>query len=139
MTKKQLPRMFGTSRSSPTRGGAPEAVKAEVITKVNDLIEKVLKPQHIQPPPDNPQFNYIVDLYRKWYQRSFYLCATYRVPDLDARVANFEVKCARMEYAGGNRFHLSFPRHTGQWVELYTDIPLDECLVSIRDEPFFFP
>jgi len=139
MTKKQPPWMFGTPRSKPTRGGVPESVKAEVITKANNLIETVLKPQHIQPPPDNPQFNYIVDLYGKWYQRYFYLCATYRVPDPDARVASFEVKCARMEYAGSNRFHLSFPRHTGQWIELYTDISLDECLASIRDEPFFFP
>lgn len=139
MTKKQPSGMFGTSRSKPTQGRVPEAVKADVSTKANDLIETVLKPQHIQPPPDNPQFNYIVDLYGKWYQRYFYLCATYRVSDPDARVASFEVKCARIEYAGDNRFHLSFPRHTGQWVELYTDIPLDECLVSIRDESFFFP
>ncbi|GHO66817.1 hypothetical protein KSC_057090 [Ktedonobacter sp. SOSP1-52] len=139
MTKKQPPWMFGTPGSKPNRGGVPEAVKAEVSTKANDLIETVLKPQYIQPPADNPQFNYIVDLYGKWYQRYFYLCATYRVPDPDARVASFEVKCARIEYSRDNRFHLSFPRHTGQWVELYTDLPLDECLVSIRDEPFFFP
>ncbi|HTK07314.1 MAG TPA: hypothetical protein VL485_09100, partial [Ktedonobacteraceae bacterium] len=59
-------------------------------------------------------------------------------PDPDARVASFEVKCARMESAGDNRFHLSFPRHTGQWVELYTDIPLEKYLVSIRDELFHF-
>ncbi|EFH89897.1 hypothetical protein [Ktedonobacter racemifer] len=139
MTKKQPPWMFCSPRSKPTRGGVPEAVKAEVSTEANNLIETVLKPQYIQQPPDNLRFNYIIDLYGKWYQRYFYLCATYRVPDPDTRVVTFEVKCARMEYSRDNRFHLSFPRHTGQWVELYTDLPLDECLVSIRDEPFFFP
>ena len=139
MTKKQPSWMSGTSHSKPGPGGVPEAVKAKVSAEANNLIETVLKPQYIQPPPDNPQFNYIVDVYGKWYQRYFYFCATYRVPDPDARVASFEVKCARIAYAGNNRFNLSFQRHTGQWIELYTDISLDECLVSIRDEPFFFP
>src|SRR6202163_4316702 len=53
----------------------PEALKMEVTTKANELIETVLKPRYIQPPPENPQFNYIVDIYGKWYQRYFYLCA----------------------------------------------------------------
>jgi len=117
----------------------PEAVKVEVATKANELIETVLKPKHIQPPPENPQFNYIVDIYSKWYQRYFYLCATYQVPRPDAQKASFEVKFARMEYAGNNHFHLSFMRHTGQWVEIYTDMSLDECLASIQNDEFFFP
>jgi hypothetical protein len=139
MTKRQPSWMSGTPRSKPSQGGVPETVKAEVTTKANKLIETVLKPQHIQPPPDHPQFNYIVDIYGKWYHRYFYLCATYCVPGPNATVPSFEAKFARMEYAGNNRFHLSFMRHTGQWIELYTGIALDECLASIRDEPFFFP
>jgi hypothetical protein len=139
MTRRQPPWTSGPSRSKPTRGGVPEAVKAEVTTKANELIETVLKPKHIQPPPENPQFNSIVDIYGKWYQRYFYLCATYRTPRPDAEVSSFEAKFARMEYAGNTHFHLSFMRHTGQWVELYTEMSLDECLASIRDDEFFFP
>ncbi len=139
MTKRQPPWMSGSPRSKLTRTGVPDAVKTEVTTKANELIETVLKPQHIQPPPEHPQFNYIVDISGKWYQRYFYLYATYHVPDPDAAIPSFEAKFARMEYAGNHRFHLSFPRHTGQWVELYTDLSLDECLASIRDEPFFLP
>jgi hypothetical protein len=139
MTKGQKPQIVGMPHSKLTRTGVPEAVKMAVTTKSNELIETVLKPQHIQPPPDNPQFNYIVDIYGKWYQRYFYICATYHVPGPNAAVSSFEAKFARMEYAGNNRFHLSFMRHTGQWIELYTDLPLDECLMSVRDEPFFFP
>ena len=139
MTKRQPPWMSGTSRSKSSQGGVPEMVKAEVTTQANRLIETVLKPRHIQPPPDHPQFNYIVDIYGKWYHCYFYLCATYRVPGPNATVPSFEAKFARMEYAGNNRFHLSFMRHTGQWIELYMGIALDECLASIRDEPFFFP
>ncbi|GCF11887.1 DUF3024 domain-containing protein [Dictyobacter arantiisoli] len=139
MTRESKHGISGTPRSKLTRIEVPEVVKTEVTTKANELIEKVLKPQHIQPPPDNPQFNYIIDIYGKWYQRYFYLCATYRVPYPNATVPSFEAKMARMEYAGENHFHLSFMRHTGQWVELYTDVSLDEGLASIRDEPFFFP
>jgi hypothetical protein len=42
-----------------------------------------------------------------------------------------------MEFAGQNRFHLAFMRHTGQWVVLYEALPLDECLDAIRDDPWF--
>jgi hypothetical protein len=66
MAKRQTtPGTPGISRSKPTKGGVPEAVKVEVITKANELIETVLKPKHIQPPPENPQFNHIVDIYGK--------------------------------------------------------------------------
>ena len=40
----------------------PEALKMEVSTQANELIETVLKPKYIQPPPENSQFNYIVDI-----------------------------------------------------------------------------
>jgi hypothetical protein len=78
-------------------------------------------------------------MYGKWYHRYFYFCATYCVPGPNATVPSFEAKFARMEYAGNNRFHLAFMRHTGQWVEMYTGLSLDECLAAIRDDPFFQP
>jgi hypothetical protein len=43
-----------------------------------------------------------------------------------------------MEYMGYGRFALSFMRYTGKWVELYTDLSIDECLSAIQDEPFFY-
>jgi hypothetical protein len=65
--------------------------------------------------PENPQFNYIVDMYGKWYHRYFYFCATYCVPGPNATVPSFEAKFARMEYAGNNRFHLALPAPSGIW------------------------
>jgi hypothetical protein len=44
-----------------------------------------------------------------------------------------------MEYAGNNRFHLSFMRHNGEWVQLYSGLTVDECLAAIKDEEFFYP
>src|ERR1700676_1150401 len=68
----------------------PEALKMEVTTKANELIETVLKPKYVQPPPENPQFNYIVDIYGKWYHKAFYFCAKYCVPGPNAIVPDFE-------------------------------------------------
>jgi hypothetical protein len=139
MAKGQPQWVSGTSRSKPRRAEVPETVKAEVITKTNELIETVLKPQHIQPPPENPPFNYIVDIYGKWYRSYFYVCATYCTPGPNSTVSHFETRFARLEYAGNHLFHLSAVQHSGRWGEWYTDISLNECLVAIQDEPLFLP
>ncbi len=135
MARQQKRWVYSPRKATPPR--IPETLKREVTTRANELIETVLKPRYIQPPPENPQFNYIVDIYGKWYHSAFYFCATYCVPGPDALVPSFEAKFARMQYAGNSRFHLSFMRYTGQWVELYPDQTIDECLAAIRDESYF--
>ncbi len=72
----------------------PEVLKMEVTTKANELIETGLKPKYIQPPPENPQFNYIVDIYGKWYHKAFYFCADYRVAGPHPIEPGFEAKFA---------------------------------------------
>ena len=49
----------------------------------------------------------------------------------------FEVRFARMEYAGGENFHLAFMRYTGEWIEIYRAVPLDGALAAIRDDIYF--
>src|SRR5438876_9056876 len=137
MTKRQKRSMYSSSQSA--RPTVPATLKMEVTAKANELIETILKPQHIQPPPETPQFNYIVDIYGKWYHSYFYLCAKYAYASPNATAPSFEAKMARLEYAGGNRFDLAFMRHTGQWITLDYGLSVDECLVAIRDDPFFFP
>src|SRR5256714_11711989 len=121
----------------PSSSPLPESLKMEVTTKANELIETVLKPRYIQPPPENPQFNYVVNIYGKWYHKAFYFCAEYRVAGPNPIGSSFEAKFARMQYAGNQRFHLSFMRYTGQWIQLYTDLTVDECIETIRDDPYF--
>jgi len=79
----------------------------------------------------------MVDIYSKWYHSYFYLCSKYCCPSPDALEPSFEHKFARMQYAGNNRFHLSFMRHTGEWIELYMDQTVDECLAAVKDDPNF--
>ena len=122
---------------------APSSVKAEVEKLAQELIETILKPTYIKPPPENPEFNYIVDIYSKWYRHYFYFCAKYASPGPYALSPFFESKFTRMEYMGGqsgqSRFNLSFMRYTGAWVEIYSDLSLQECLTTIRDDSFFHP
>jgi hypothetical protein len=117
----------------------PESVKIHVKERADHLIEATLKPEHIKPPPENPQVNYIVDIYSKWYHSYFYFCATYRCPPPNAISESFESRFARLQYTGNDRFSISYMRHTGQWAELFTELTLDECLESIRNEPHYLP
>jgi hypothetical protein len=117
----------------------PAALKQEVEQKANELVETVLKPRHLLPPPENPQFNYIEDIYTKWYRSFFYFCTRYRVAGPNSLAEHFESKFTRMKYTGAGHFDLAYMRYTNQWVDVYTGLTLDECIESIRNDPWFQP
>ena len=128
--------------SSPPRQPkpkVPDAVKAEVAAKAGALIETALKPNHLKPPPEDARFNYVVDIYTKWYRHYFYFCSKYHCPGPNAISPIFEAKFARLEYVDNDRYNLSYMRHTEQWWEIYTDLSIDKCLETIRDESHFLP
>lgn len=130
---------WGYSPKKPEPPKAPEALKHKVETEANALIESVLRPQYVQPPPEDPQFNYIVDLSTKWYRSYFYFCSRRAVPGPNAIEPFFDAKFARLEYIGSDRFSLSAMRHNGQWMVIFPDLSLDECLTAVRDDPWFHP
>lgn len=135
MAKKQ-PKRWVYSPMKPVKLKVPEAVKAEVEAKAGELIETVLKPKFVKPPKDK-RWNYIIDVGSKWYRSSFYFFSLYACPGPNALSPRFESKFARLEYVGSERFNLSFMRHTGQWVEIYTGLRLQECLDAIQNDPWF--
>ena len=140
MAKKQ--RMWVYSPSKPPAPKVAANTKAIVQQKANELVEKVLKPKHIKPPPAPNEFqhNYIADIYIKWYRHSFYFCAKYNVPGPNAIAPFFEAKFARLEYVKDNRFNMAFMRYTGnEWVEVYSDLSLEQCLTAVENDPFFHP
>lgn len=128
-----------TTSSSPYSALVLRAIKQEVNQKAGELIENVLKPKHVQPPPKGRQLNYLVDITTKWLGSKCYFISIYRSPGPHAVSSTFETKFARVEYVGNGKFALSFQRHTGQWVELYDALSVDECLTAIRDDPWFMP
>jgi hypothetical protein len=98
-----------------------------------------LKPQNILPPPKHARFNYLVDIFTRWHQNFFYICATYRCPGPNALSRFFEARFARLRYVGGNHFNLAYMRHTGRWYEIERDLSVDECLSMIKENCLFSP
>ena len=137
MAKRQKTWIYSLPKQPKPK--VPEAVKKNLRAKASKLIESVLKPNHVKPPPEDERFNYIVDIYAKWYRNYLYFCAKYRCPGPNAISPFFEAKFARLEYIGNGCFNLSYMRHTGQWWEIYTELSMEECLAAIRDEPHFLP
>ncbi|MFZ5819760.1 MAG: hypothetical protein ACOYYJ_07650 [Chloroflexota bacterium] len=130
---------------SPSKSAAPKVsanTKAIIQQRANELVERVLKPTHIKPPPAPTEFqhNYIADIYTKWYRHYLYFCAKYNVPGPNALVPFFESKFARLEYVRDNCFTMAFMRYTGnEWVEVYFDLSLEECLEAVEKDPYFMP
>jgi hypothetical protein len=116
-----------------------DSLKAEVAAKATALIENVLKPKHVPPPPKDEKFNYIIDIGAKWHGKYFYFFSTYACPGPNALAPTFESKFARMEYLGNSKFALYFMRHTGEWVGLYDALSVDESLKAIQGDPWFTP
>jgi hypothetical protein len=135
MTKKR----WGYSPRKPSAPKVPERVKQTVKAKADELVSTVLIPQYVQPPPEDYQFNYLVNIYTKWYRHYFYFCSTYNTSGPNAIAPSFDDKFARLEYVGGDHFNLAFMRYTEQWQEIALDISLEEALEMIKDSGFFHP
>jgi hypothetical protein len=127
------------SPPKPKKPKVPEHVKQEVTQRATELIESILKPQYIKAPPENPEFNYLIDIFSKWYRNYFYFCGTYASPSPHAMSPTFETRFARMEYGANGRYTLSYFRHTGQWWELYSDLTLEGSFQHICDMAHFHP
>src|SRR3990172_4680607 len=139
MAKKQ--KMWVYSPPKPPAPKVSANTKAIVQQKADELADRVLKPKHIKPAPapDEFQHNYIADIYTKWYRHYFYFCAKYNVPGPNAPMPFFEAKFARLEYVKDNRFNMAFMRYTGEWVEVYQNLSLEQCLTAVENDPFFHP
>jgi hypothetical protein len=133
--KKKQPKTWMLPSPTQKTAKAPlaEPIKADADAKATKLVESVLKPKYVQPPPENPQFNYVIDVWTKWIGGALYFGATYACPGPNAISPSFEVKFARMEHLGGGRFALSYMRHTEKWFKLFPSLTVDECLEAIEN------
>jgi hypothetical protein len=136
--KKRPPNMWIDSPPRSSKPKVPDDLKAELTEKAERLLNE-WRPKYIQPPPPGYQFNYIVELYSKWFRSYFYFCAKYACPGPTALSLFFEARFTRLEYVGNRRFNVAFMRHTGQWVETEHGLTVDECLRSIREDGFYQP
>ncbi len=105
MVKRQKVWMYKPTRESKPK--VPDIIKNNLKIKADNFIETILKPKHIKPPPKDETFNYLVDIYSKWYQHYFYFIGKYRSPGPYAISPFFEDKFARLEYLNNGHFNLS--------------------------------
>lgn len=117
----------------------PVDLKSEVTLKAEELIETVFKPRHLKPPPADPRYNYLVDIYTVWNRSFLYLCSRYACPDPNAISKHIEHRFARLRYVGSRRFDVAFMRNNEEWCEIYWDLPITEALHTIANDPFFLP
>ena len=138
MMAKEKPgwlRTWAPSRRLKPR--VPDDLKKEVQTRADDLVEKVLKPKNIKPPPKKPRWNYPVELWTKWHGNFFYFGSTWASPGPNRIAPTFENRFARMEYVGERLFNLAYFRHTGEWWTIHKGLTLNECLELVgEDGPF---
>mgnify|MGYP007107471818 FL=1 len=138
MAKQQKGWVYAPSKTKSNLA-VPAAFKDEIKRRGDELIESTLKPAHLEPPPADPQFNYIEQIDCYWRGRFFYFFATYRVAGPNAIVPTFESKFARMEYQGNSTFNLAFQRYNDQWFEIGHAVSADDCFDSIGSDPLFHP
>jgi hypothetical protein len=137
MIKAREPWNIGPTKK---RSSVTASIKAEVETKAKDLIDNVLKPKYVLPPPVQAHFNYITDIQAKWYRNYFYFFSIYACPSPNALTPTFESKFARIERLGDGKFSLYFMRYTGkEWVGIFDALSVDECMKAIQDDAWFVP
>jgi hypothetical protein len=69
-------KMWVYSPPKPAKPKVSESVKT--CSEGNELVETVIKPRHIKPPPKKPTS--IVGTSIPWYRPYFYFCAKHAVP-----------------------------------------------------------
>lgn len=111
--------------------------KSNIENQCQSLIEK-FKSQYVLKNPDK-RFNYLIDIYTKWYRNYFYFCEKYKSEKPNRIADEFEDKFVRLTITGKNKFDISYMRHTGKWFLIACDLDLNDCLEMIEGSPTLHP
>lgn len=113
--------------------------KREITQACETFIAEVLKPRFL--PEIRPTtFNYCVDIFGKWHGNKYRFIQLYRSDDEERRIKpEFEAPFARLEYAGRDRFDLSYFRHTGQWWTVHQGVTLAQAIDLLENHGIFHP
>ena len=127
-------------RTGGSAGHAPPEHEKQAIGQACEaFIEDVLRPRFL--PEIRPtQFNYPVDIFGKWHGGRYRFIQRFRSDRPENSLdPEFDSPFARIEYAGRDRFHLAYFRHTGRWWTLYRGVSLAEALSILETDGIFHP
>jgi len=135
MTKNNKYWVLSSGKSTNVKPS--ESDKTRIQNYFLPLIES-FKGQYIKENPDK-EFNYLIDIYSKWYQNYFYLCEKFKSEHPNRLTDEFEMKFARLKFTVKDQFELSYFRHTGQWHLIADSLTLEDCRDMISSNPVFHP
>lgn len=137
MVKKKTQKTRMLSSPGKSKPPIPATPKADLASKAQKLVENVRRPRYVQPPPKEPCFNYITDIWMKWIGSTLYFGATYACPGPNAISPSFESRFARMEPVGAGLFVLSYMRRNDKWFRLQPPQTGDACLDALANDWHF--
>lgn len=114
-----------------------DSEKNEISSQCQPLVE-LFKSQYVKENPDK-RFNYLVDVYTKWYQNYLYFCEKFKSEHPKRIKDEYEVKFVRLERTGKDRYNFSYFRHTEQWFLVTIDLTLKDSLEMMQANPNFQP
>jgi hypothetical protein len=116
----------------------PPFERAATAAACDQFIAEVLKPRFLSEIRPS-EFNYPISIYGKWHGSKYRFITRYRSDNPSSFQADFEAPFARLAYLGRDRFDLSWPRHTGEWICLFGDLSLQSALHLIETDSHFQP
>ncbi len=111
--------------------------KIKIESQCQPLVEK-LKSIYISKNP-NKEYNYLINIYIKWYRGYLYFCGKYKSESPSRIVDEFDDKFVRLTIIKKDKFDISYMRHTGTWNLIVWGLTLTECLETIEANPTFHP
>lgn len=118
MPSKRPQRVQMYSPKAAPKPKIPAAIKDHAQAEVDRFVDEVLRPRFLRIPPEEPRFDYVVDVFTRWCRSYLYFCASYACP-----VRTRSLPASRPGSPGlsmqAELFHLAFMRHTSGWTELY--------------------
>jgi hypothetical protein len=130
-------KMWISKKSRKSKVNLTDFEKNEIMTHCQPIVE-LFKNQYIKKDPDK-RFDYLMDIYAKWYGNYLYFCEKFKSEHPDRIRDEYEVKFVRLERTGNDRYNFSYYRHTGQWFLVTNDLTLKECLEMMQANPSFQP
>lgn len=116
--------------------------KADIDAACRRFIDERLKPRflgEVRP----TEFNYPVDLHGRWRGRSYSFLTRYRSGFVENRGVEFDAPFARLDHVEEKLervlFDVMWPRHTGRFWPLRSDVTLDEAFAIIEKEGLLWP
>lgn len=116
--------------------------KAAIGGRCDALIADVLRPRYL--PEIRPtEFNYPIDICGRWRANKYSFITRFRSGFPENRGEQFDAAFARIDHLEECfeelRFDVMCHRHTGQWSLLHREVPLDEVLRLVAEDPVLKP